>query len=228
MSHKGDADGIRRRRGRPHKNSIVLYAGGASKEERKQQQIEQEPEPDLLSDRQEPFPNLLDGLLPTVPDVKKDIYYRVLELAATTTDKETLRWQIIQEIFEYALVQMDAERRGIAMTYAALMPARADGIHSLYEVMMRGTEPWPFSIEGHAYLGSTTLAGTAAIKQRILTWNTLDEAMRAQFDVDEYEKSACACPVTRTGGIAGVLIISSTQPYFFVNSAACQAVIEYA
>src|SRR5579863_3722957 len=228
MSHKGDADGIRRRRGRPHKNSIVLYAGGASKEERKQQQIEQEPEPDLLSDRQEPFPNLLDGLLPTVPDVKKDIYYRVLELAATTTDKETLRWQIIQEIFEYALVQMDAERRGIAMTYAALMPARADGIHSLYEVAMRGTEPWPFSLEGQAYLGSTTLAGTAAMEQCMLIWDSLDETVRWQVEVDEFEKSACACPVTRAGCIAGVLIISSAQQGFFANDAACEAVVEYA
>lgn len=61
--------------------------------------------------------------------------------------------------FEYALLHLDSERRGLAITYAKLMPAREDGVHSLVETTMHGNYPWPFALENHTYLGSTTLAG---------------------------------------------------------------------
>lgn len=232
MSYEEDVGVIRRQRGRPPKYTTTLHREVTLLEGK--QQVQHEPAQDgHLEDGEEALSAMFeleaaDGALDNVREVKKDIYHDVLELLATTVDEETRRWQIILAIFQYALVQMDAERHGIAITYAALMSAHADGIHSLYEVAMRGTNPWPFSIEGQAYLGSTTLAGTAAMEQRMLIWDSLDESVRWQVEVDEFEKSACACPVTRAGRIAGVLIISSAQPGFFTNDIASQAVVEYA
>jgi transcriptional regulator with XRE-family HTH domain len=174
------------------------------------------------------FPGALAHLDATeVREVQKEIYYRVHELRSTTADDDARRWQIILSIFEHALLHLDSERRGMAITYAQLMPPHEDGIHSLYEAEMRGTPPWPFSQESKAYLGSTTLAGTAAMLQRMLNWDDLDQEARKQFTADDFEHSACACPVMFAGRIAGVLIVSSTEPGFFTPTVT-QAVLEYA
>jgi len=174
------------------------------------------------------FPGVLDLLATGVREVQKDIYRRVLELFTTDAESDARRWQISQTIFENALLHLDAERKGLAITYAKVMPARSDGIHSLYEAIMRGNYPWSFALENHAYLGSTTLAGTAATLQRIQTWDSQEESKRLQVEVDTFECSACAYPVIRGGRIGGVLIISSSQPDFFADPLACEAVLEYA
>ena len=174
------------------------------------------------------FPGVLDTFTMGLREVQKDIYRRVLELLTLTPDSEQRRWQITQAIFEYILLHMDSERQGMAVTYAKLMPARADGVHSLIETDMRGNYPWPFELKNPAYLGSTTLAGTAAMLERLQTWDNLSELERLQVKVDEFERSACAYPVTHGGRIAGVLIVSSTQMGFFADPIACQSVLEYA
>ncbi|MDQ2884505.1 MAG: hypothetical protein M3Y39_00270 [Chloroflexota bacterium] len=174
------------------------------------------------------FPGTLDTTPTGIREVRKDIYRRVLELVATISEEDTRFWQVSQAIFEYALQHMDAERQGLAITFARLMPARKDGIHSLREAAMHGNPPWPFDIESKAYLGSTTLAGTAVTMQRMLVWNSVGSGDRLQVEVDDFEASACAVPVTRGNSIAGALIVSSTQPDFFNDPMASQAVLEYA
>ncbi|GAC1645537.1 MAG: hypothetical protein NVS4B12_11690 [Ktedonobacteraceae bacterium] len=174
------------------------------------------------------FPSVLDPPSLGIHEVRKDIYMRVLDLVTITSEDDARYWQVTQAIFEYALLHLDSDRRGLAITYANLMPAHEDGFHSLREAAMRGNYPWPFSLESRAYLGSTTLAGTAAMLQRLQTWDNLDNEERLQVDIDEFERSAAACPVMYAGRIAGVLIISSTQPGFFADPMACKAVTEYA
>ncbi len=174
------------------------------------------------------FPGVLDELNIGLRDVQKDIYRQVMELFTTVIEPGVRRWRIMQAIFENALLHFDPERQGLAITYAKLMPTHSDGIHSLYEAAMRGNSPWPFALENSIYLGSTTLAGTAAIHDRPQVWDTLDEGERLQYEVDDFERSACACPVTYGGRIAGVLIFSSTRPAFFADPIACQSAVEYA
>ncbi len=161
-------------------------------------------------------------------DVQKEIYRRVMELAATTVDDVSRRWHIIETIFEYALLHLDPDRQGMALTYARLMQPRADGtIHSLYEAEMRGQAPWPFALDFKAYLGSTTLAGAAAMLQRVRTWSIKDDA-RTPIGLDENERSSCAAPVMRGGRLAGVLIVSSAQEDFVRNPSVPRAVGDYA
>ncbi len=174
------------------------------------------------------FPGVLNPPSSGIREVRKDIYRRVLDLITTTPEEDARYWQVTQAIFEYALLHLDSDRRGLAITYANLMPSRSDGIHSLREAAMRGNYPWPFSLESKAYLGSTTLAGAAAMLQRLQTWDNLGNEERLQVDIDEFERSAAACPVMHAGRISGMLIVSSTQTNFFADSMACQTVTEYA
>jgi transcriptional regulator with XRE-family HTH domain len=161
-------------------------------------------------------------------DVQKEIYRRVMELAAMTVDDASRRWHIIETIFEYALLHLDPDRQGMALTYARLMPPRADGtIHSLYEAEMRGQAPWPFALDFKAYLGSTTLAGAAAMLQRVRIWSARDET-RIPIGLDENERSSCAAPVMRGGRLAGVLIVSSALEDFVHNPAVPRTVGDYA
>ncbi len=131
-----------------------------------------------------------------VREPQKDIYRRVLELRETTIEDGLRRWQIIQAIFEDALLRLDPKRFGLSILYARLMPSREDGIHSLYELEMRGSYP--------------------------------DSNGRLQIMVDDLERSACAQPVMLAGRMAGVLVVSSTQPGFFMDQAICRSVVEYA
>ena len=159
---------------------------------------------------------------------QKDIYRRVLELREATIEDDVRRWQITEAIFEDAMLHLDPEHLGLSIVYARLMPPREDGIHSLYELEMRGSHPWPFTLESKAYLGSTTLAGRAAMLQHMQRWGDLDSDWRLQIMADDLERSACAQPLMLAGRVAGVLVVSSTQPGFFIDSMACQSVIEYA
>ncbi len=166
---------------------------------------------------------------PACWDVPKEIYRRVMEQAAITVDDASRRWHIVETIFEYALLHLDPDRLGMALTYARLMPPREDGtIHSLYEAEMRGQAPWPFALDFKAYLGSTTLAGTAAMLQRVYTWSRKDEETRHPVGLDENERSSCAAPVMRGGRLAGVLIISSVLDDFVRNPALPRAIGDYA
>ena len=209
MSPGDDSAGQPRRRGRPKKQKEVFVP------------TQEKPEHPVVAENGSQERTDLTG-------VHEDIYRRVIELFTTVIDDDARQWQITQAIFEQALLHLDAERRGLAITYAKLMPAREDGVHSLVEVTMRGNYPWTFALENHTYLGSTTLAGNTAMLDRLQTWDNFSESERSQVEVDEFERSACAYPVTRAGRIAGVLIISSTQPRFFTRPMTCQAVIEYA
>ncbi|MFL5667711.1 MAG: hypothetical protein ACJ8BW_41145, partial [Ktedonobacteraceae bacterium] len=201
-----------KKRGRPPKKRVLHV------QERYQpvvQKIDEQPAQNSSNLAKEA--GVLDEFITGPREVQKDIYQRVMELFTTVAEPITRRWQIIQTIFEHALHHFDPGQQGLAITYAQLMPVHADGIHSLYEAVMRGNLPWSFALENSIYLGSTTLAGAAAIHDRMQMWDNLDESERLQYEVDDFERSACACPVTYGGRIAGVLIFSSTQPAFFAH-----------
>jgi DNA-binding phage protein len=161
-------------------------------------------------------------------EVSREIYHQVLELLAEIGDDEMRFWRIAQVIFTHALRHLDADRRGLAITFAKLMPPREDGIHSLREMRMQGTEPWSHFAESRLYLGSTTLAGMAVELQRMQLWDTMNPHSRTQVEVDVFERSACAVPILRGNLVGGALIISSTQASFFHNPRICQFATEYA
>jgi transcriptional regulator with XRE-family HTH domain len=175
------------------------------------------------------FPGILTAHPSHLREVQKDIYRRVLDLIAINNDDETCFWQISQAVFEYALLHLDTEHKGICITFAKLMPLQEDQlVHSLREFAIRGSPPWLYTSEIKGFLGGTTLAGNAVSMQRPLIWSDAQKSMRLPVEVDEFEHSAYAAPLVRGNRVAGVLIVSSTQSTFFQDPGRCEAVIEYA
>lgn len=172
------------------------------------------------------FGNIINTTTDGLREHDENIYQRILEVAAHSQDDEVRFWDVSQIIFTHALQYLDPNQQGMAITYATLMPPHADGIHSLREILMHGHAPWSAKIGCKAFLGSNTLAGTAATTQHIQVWNEIDGA-RSVVEIDTYEHSACAVPVIRSGRLAGVLIISSALPDFFKNDHIEQAVTNY-
>lgn len=172
------------------------------------------------------FGNIINTAARGMPAIDRDIYHKVLEISALSQDEDARFWEVSKTIFEHALHQLDYEQRGMAITYAKLMPPHEDGIHSLREVLMRGHAPWSTDEESKAFLGGTTLAGTAAATQRMYIWNEIDHS-RNMVEIDKFEHSACAVPVIRSNKLAGILIVSSTQPDFFKENQVSLAITEY-
>ncbi|GCE30313.1 hypothetical protein KDA_58290 [Dictyobacter alpinus] len=159
--------------------------------------------------------------------IQKDLYKRVFELLANVED-ENRQWQIAQAIFEYMLVHFDERKQGIAIRYAKVGPDHGDGVHSLYETSLYGTPPWPMNAQYPVYWGRTHLGGWAAELQRMQRWDTLDGQQYRPIDIDLYEQSSCAEPIMRGNYLAGVLMVSSTQPGFFKHPFSWQVVHDYA
>ncbi len=181
----------------------------------------------LISSIKQVFGDVVSNLTPLLYEVPKEIYVKVLEMAANSQDEETRMWHISQTLFDYAFLHIDAERLGLVIAYATLMQGRADGIHSLYEISRRSNDSCLTPIDATAFLGSTSLAGAAAVMQRLQVWHDTDSE-RTLFEKDDFVRSSCAAPVLSNSLLAGVLIFSSPQPDFFKNPLICQAITEFA
>jgi hypothetical protein len=146
---------------------------------------------------------------------------QVLDTYATIPD--TLRsWTIYRLILQHALRQLDPERLGISVTIVQCMPPTSDGmIHSLREITGQGTPPWEGDLEEKSiFLGAESLAGHAVTVfhpeavQNLQTETTLVPAYQT-----EHEVSAIASPILLANRVAGCLLISSTQPNYFLSEA---------
>ncbi|GCE11198.1 hypothetical protein [Tengunoibacter tsumagoiensis] len=214
-------------------NTIYRWMNGSSDHPR---QIHLKRLPEVLQDHsqqlilaiQQTFGNVVEESQPQPGEVHRELYQEILKLFIANDDQHNRFWQIAQTLCGQALDLLDPEQKGLAITYARLSPPHEDGIHSLREVVTYGRHPWQDKQESKAYLGSTSLAGTAASLQRLQTWNSIESNQRVLVEVDTYEKSACAVPLCRGNTIAGVFIVSSTQPDFFHQPLICNTVAELA
>lgn len=174
------------------------------------------------------YPGVLELSPISVREIQKDIYQRVIELVVSIDEDDLRQWEVVQTLFEYALLQLDPEHYGMVITYAKLLPPREDAmVHALREVAMRGHTPWPQETQTRAFLGSNMLGGHVAMLQRNQVWSDIIEG-HIPFMVDVNERSSCASPLLRGRRIAGVLIVSSTQPDFFADPKKCETIDEYA
>jgi DNA-binding transcriptional regulator YiaG len=175
------------------------------------------------------FPGLLETETIGHREIQKDIYQRIVNVVAANDEEDLRLWHAIQTLFDNILLQFDPDLHGLAVTYAKLSSVRADGkIHSLRECEMRGHAPWPsHTATARAFLGSTSLAGRAAMLQRWQVWHGEPDG-RIPVQIDKYELSACAAPLIRGRTIAGVLLVSSIYPGFFADLKKCEMIDEYA
>jgi hypothetical protein len=172
---------------------------------------------------------LLDALEELYPDIQNwvneipsihipsEFFARILTIRTTTT--ETLRfWRISDEVLKQALLQLDPNRLGMAVTLVQCMPpSPTDGkVRSLHERTGKGTPPWTADLEHDVlFLGLESLSGYSVEVRHIVSDDDLGQSKPFPAVQDTYEVSAAAHPIRFEGRIAGCLLASSTQPKYF-------------
>ena len=156
----------------------------------------------------------------TSREIPSEFYNRVLNARATTN--ETLRyWSISNLILQQALSQLDPDRLGLAITIVRCMATTGGKkIRCLRESVGIGTPPWAGDLEQKGmFLGAESLAGYAVTTCRpAQLQNIHKDGLTLPAHQVEYEVSAAAHPILYTGRIAGCVLISSTQPDYFISS----------
>ncbi len=120
-------------------------------------------------------------------------------------------------LLQQALGHLDAERLGLSISLAAFVPPRAGRKgRSLREIGGLATPPWPRDLGNRLLLlGAESLVGYAIRQGHFYVLNTRDEITFCPAHWTEHERSAAAFPILLHGNIAGGMIVSSVQEYFF-------------
>jgi hypothetical protein len=177
----------------------------------------------LLDSITQEFPDFVLPLNDSVQDegpgvIPSAFYARVLNAYATTPRMQR-SWSVAKLILQQALSQLDPEQVGVAVTLVQCMPPAQDGkIHSLRERTGYGTVPWHMDLEPYViFLGAESLAGyvVGSCQQRVIQNHQEYNGLLPAHWV-EWEKSAAAYPILRTGSVAGCLLVSCTEPNYFL------------
>jgi transcriptional regulator with XRE-family HTH domain len=138
---------------------------------------------------------------------------------------------ICDVILQQALKQLDPNRVGMEMTVVQCMHPSPNGkIRSLRESLGRGTPPWNRELEQRTlFLGAESLCGYVVSSGRPLPVPSRQQGLNL-FPVQwaEGEESAIAYPIMMADRIAGCLLVSSTQPDYFLSQARQKLVQQYA
>lgn len=154
----------------------------------------------------------------TSQEIPPGFYARVLH--TYTTIASSLRYSsLCNLILQQALEQLDPHRVGLVLIVVQCMPpASGHKVRSLRESVGRGTPPWTSNLEQHPILlGAESLAGYAVTTGRMHVIQNL----RADLNLlpgyrGVGEESAVSAPIVLAGNIAGCLLVSCTQPDYFL------------
>ena len=158
------------------------------------------------------------GTEDSLQEIPREFYVRVLR-TRTTIPKELRFPSLCDLILQQALKQLDPQRLGIAIIITQCMPPSQEGkIRSLRESLGRGTAPWESNLERQAVLlGAESLAGHAVTSGRLVVNQNLTDGQGVSPGYRGlWEESAVAAPIMFEGKVAGSLLISSTQPNYFL------------
>lgn len=165
------------------------------------------------------FPELRQEKLPEERFAKQlpsEFYARSLSNLALTP--QPIYRQSMQDlVFQQILEHLDPDRLGLSVSLAVCVPPRQDRkVQSLREIGGLATPPWSHDLtEKPMFLGSESLAGYAMRHTRSYVINDRDEMTIFPAHWTEHERSSAAFPILRQARIAGCLIVSSVQEYFF-------------
>lgn len=166
------------------------------------------------------------------PDELESAFFRQVLVTRATTEAPLLFWVVCRQILQHALRRLDPEPVGMAVTVAMCMPPAAGKgpIRSLRESMGLGTPPWPGDLEHQSmFLGAESLAGYVVRHCRPQVIDDLREpqTLLPAYQT-EYEVSAAAHPIMYANRVAGCLLVSSTQPRYFVSPNRLALIADYA
>jgi transcriptional regulator with XRE-family HTH domain len=163
-------------------------------------------------------------------EISAHFYAWVLKMYVTLSP--VLRFNTICDaVLQEALRQFNPDYVGMEVTVARCMPPSYDGkVRSLCECIGCGTSPWNRGLEQRIlFLGSETLAGYAVAAGRpVAIQNRQDGENLFPARWIDWEESALAYPIMRADRVAGCLLISCTQPNYFLSSAQRSLIQQYA
>jgi hypothetical protein len=162
--------------------------------------------------------------------ISDEFFARVLA-ERTSMPKPVKFWSLCHLIFQQAIGQLDPDRLGMAITIVQCMKSRySPVIRSLRETASYGTPPWQSNMEQKGmFLGAESLAGYCVASCRGVENNDVrDRSSPLPAHQIPYELSAAAYPLLFSGKVAGCLLVSSTQPNFFLSQARLNLIRNYA
>ncbi len=147
-----------------------------------------------------------------------EIYSRILNTYVNTQEAQR-SWYLSDLMMQLALGQLDPNHLGMAITIAYCMPpaGAAHKVRSLRQIAGRGTPPWNTYLDQEPlFLGIESLAGYAISVGHLVTVQSRTEQTHVPARWVAWEESAVASPILLGGRVAGCLIVSSTQPGYFL------------
>ncbi len=154
----------------------------------------------------------------TSEHIPGEIYSRILNIYVNTQEAQRY-WYLSDLMMQLALGQLDPNHLGMAVTIAHCMPpaGAAHKVRSLRQTAGRGTPPWNTYLDQEPlFLGIESLAGYAISVGHLVTVQSRAEQTHVPVRWVAWEESAVASPILLGGRIAGCLIVSSTQPGYFL------------
>ena len=152
-------------------------------------------------------------------EVPSTTYSSVLHTYVTTPKRQRF-WLVSNLILQEALRQLDPNLLGMTISIAqCVKPRVGNKVRSLREHVGRGTHPWRATMRHEvAYLGIESLAGYALSSANLLSiQDRSDKLLFYPARWLDWEESSAVCPIMREGRFAGSLIVSSTQPGYFLS-----------
>jgi len=163
-------------------------------------------------------------------EISSEFYTRVFSARGSTSESQRY-WSICNLILGQALGQLDPDRLGMAITVVRCMvSSHSKKIRSLRESVGQGNPPWSGNLEQKGmFLGGESLAGYVVTTCRPAEIQNIkeDKSPLPAHQIKD-EMSAAAHPILFAGRIAGCLLISSTQPYYFLSPARLSLIRDYA
>jgi hypothetical protein len=160
-----------------------------------------------------------DFIEDTSIEIPSGTYSSVLHTYITAPRRQRF-WLVSNLILQEALRQLDPNLLGMTVSIAqCVKPRDGQKVRSLREHVGRGTHPWKATMRHEvAFLGIETLAGYALSNAHLLSiQDRSDILMFYPARWLDWEKSSAVCPIMREGRFAGCLIVSSTQPGYFLS-----------
>jgi len=154
----------------------------------------------------------------TFYEIPASLYARVMH-AHCTLPRILHCSSICDLVLQEALSQLDPRLAGMHIAIVqCIHPGQDNRVRSLRESVGYGTPPWKLREEQkNLLLGAESFAGF------IVSGGQLSTVRRRQQDVssfvpqwEEWEESKLGCPIVLGDRIAGCLLVSSTQPDYFL------------
>ena len=151
-----------------------------------------------------------------ISEIASELYSQALETYAKTPHA-LARQQLQDLILGQAIQQLDPDKLGMSVTLVCCIPPRpGEKVRSLRQIGGVATPPWEKDQESRTiFLGAESVAGSAVINYRTTGIESRDSVTFAPAHWTRFENSAIASPILRQARIAGALLASSSQPFFF-------------